>query len=126
LSSTIPRCATLVVRLGLLSCAATAQCTLQVYARCHHMQHMLPPGKIILPAAHFCRWSWGRVPNLALQEEMTFKGVVFNEMKGVYSSPDSVYYKAVQESLFPDNTYRCRFYWACAHIGHGGIGVSNL
>jgi hypothetical protein len=73
------------------------------------------------------------VPNLALQEEMTFKGVVFNEMKGVYSSPDSVYYKAVQESLFPDNTYRCRFYWACvganiaaADIGHGGSDVSNL
>ena len=30
-------------------------------------------------------------------EEMTFKGVVFNEMKGVYSSPDSVYYRVVQQ-----------------------------
>ena len=27
-------------------------------------------------------------------------------MKGVYSSPDSVYYRVVQQSLFPGNTYR--------------------
>jgi presequence protease len=38
-------------------------------------------------------------------EEMSLKGVVFNEMKGVYSSPDSVFYRAVQRALFPDNTY---------------------
>lgn len=37
---------------------------------------------------------------------MTFKGVVFNEMKGVYSSPDSVYYRCVQQSLFSENTYQ--------------------
>ena len=30
---------------------------------------------------------------------------MFNEMKGVYSSPDSVNQRAVQHSLFPDNTY---------------------
>jgi len=40
------------------------------------------------------------------EDDLSFKGVVFNEMKGVYSSPDSVYYRAVQQSLFPDNTYR--------------------
>lgn len=33
--------------------------------------------------------------------------MVFNEMKGVYSSPDSVFYRVVQQALFPDNTYRC-------------------
>jgi len=32
---------------------------------------------------------------------------VFNEMKGVYSSPDSLFYRAVQQALFPQNTYRC-------------------
>ena len=37
--------------------------------------------------------------------EMTFKGVVFNEMKGVYSSPDSVLARECQQALFPDNTY---------------------
>lgn len=40
-----------------------------------------------------------------MQDEITRKGVVFNEMKGVYSSPDSVNQRAVQHSLFPDNTY---------------------
>ena len=34
-----------------------------------------------------------------------FKGVVFNEMKGVYSSPDSLLAEYSQHSLFPDNTY---------------------
>jgi len=37
--------------------------------------------------------------------EMTFKGVVFNEMKGVYSSPESVLQRECQQALFPDNTY---------------------
>ena len=45
------------------------------------------------------------MPSACLQDEVTFKGVVFNEMKGVYSSPDSVNMRAVQQSLFPDNTY---------------------
>jgi Zn-dependent M16 (insulinase) family peptidase len=36
---------------------------------------------------------------------MTYKGVVFNEMKGVYSSPDALLGKLSQESLFPDNEY---------------------
>jgi len=43
---------------------------------------------------------------LHTQDELSFKGVVFNEMKGVYSSPDSVFYRAVQQALFPHNTYR--------------------
>lgn len=36
---------------------------------------------------------------------LSYKGVVFNEMKGVYSSPDSVLAEASQQSIFPDNTY---------------------
>ncbi|WP_054651912.1 insulinase family protein, partial [Salidesulfovibrio brasiliensis] len=36
---------------------------------------------------------------------MTYKGVVYNEMKGAYSSPDSLLYEYSQQSLFPDNTY---------------------
>ena len=38
-------------------------------------------------------------------EPLTFKGVVFNEMKGVYSSPDSVNARVTQQALFPDNSY---------------------
>jgi hypothetical protein len=37
--------------------------------------------------------------------ELTFKGVVFNEMKGVYSSPDSVLGREIQQALFPSNAY---------------------
>lgn len=36
----------------------------------------------------------------------TFKGVVYNEMKGVYSSPDSVLAESSQQAVFPDNIYR--------------------
>jgi len=38
-------------------------------------------------------------------EPLTYKGVVYNEMKGVYSSPDSLLYRQSQQSIFPDNTY---------------------
>ena len=36
---------------------------------------------------------------------LVYKGVVFNEMKGVYSSPDGVLGRYIQQSLFPDITY---------------------
>jgi presequence protease len=36
---------------------------------------------------------------------LIYKGVVFNEMKGAYSSPDSVLSEYSQRSLFPDSTY---------------------
>ncbi len=36
---------------------------------------------------------------------LTFKGVVFNEMKGAYSSPDNLLGRYSQQSLFPDNAY---------------------
>ena len=41
----------------------------------------------------------------APQEPLTRKGVVYNEMKGAYSSPDSLLYEYSQQSLFPDTTY---------------------
>ncbi|HEY3311773.1 MAG TPA: insulinase family protein [Anaerolineales bacterium] len=36
---------------------------------------------------------------------LTLKGVVFNEMKGAYSSPDDMLSDKSRSSLFPDNTY---------------------
>ena len=36
---------------------------------------------------------------------LNYKGVVFNEMKGNYSSPDNVLSEYSQQSLFPDTTY---------------------
>src|SRR5690606_30039589 len=41
----------------------------------------------------------------ASQAPLSFKGVVFNEMKGAYSSPAAVLGKASQLSLYPDTTY---------------------
>ncbi|CAA0807546.1 Presequence protease 2-chloroplastic/mitochondrial [Striga hermonthica] len=38
-------------------------------------------------------------------EDIIYKGVVFSEMKGVYSQPDSILDQASQQALFPDNTY---------------------
>jgi len=37
---------------------------------------------------------------------LSYKGVVFNEMKGQYSSPDTLIAKYAVESLFPDTIYR--------------------
>ena len=36
---------------------------------------------------------------------LSYKGVVFNEMKGAYSSPDNVLSEKSLQSLFPDNPY---------------------
>jgi len=36
---------------------------------------------------------------------LTINGVVYNEMKGAYSSPDEMLQNAIYKSLFPDNTY---------------------
>jgi Zn-dependent M16 (insulinase) family peptidase len=38
-------------------------------------------------------------------EPLTYKGVVFNEMKGAYSSPDNLMGRYVQQSLFPKHVY---------------------
>jgi len=40
-----------------------------------------------------------------LEAPLTCKGVVYNEMKGVYSSPDSLLLERSQQALFPDTTY---------------------
>jgi Zn-dependent M16 (insulinase) family peptidase len=34
-----------------------------------------------------------------------YRGVVYNEMKGVFSTPESVLFRKIPESLFPDTTY---------------------
>ena len=36
---------------------------------------------------------------------LAFKGVVFNEMKGAYSSPDNLLGRVTEQSLFPDTVY---------------------
>jgi len=41
----------------------------------------------------------------AKDEPVTYKGVVYNEMKGVYSSPEGELDYQINKILFPDNTY---------------------
>ncbi len=39
------------------------------------------------------------------EDELTINGVVYNEMKGAFSSPDDVMARAQMEGLYPDTTY---------------------
>jgi Zn-dependent M16 (insulinase) family peptidase len=38
-------------------------------------------------------------------DELSIKGVVYNEMKGAFSSPEGVLMRKIQQSLFPDTPY---------------------
>lgn len=40
-----------------------------------------------------------------VEAPLTYNGVVFNEMKGVFSSPDQILARTIQHSLFPDTAY---------------------
>jgi Zn-dependent M16 (insulinase) family peptidase len=37
--------------------------------------------------------------------ELSVSGIVYNEMRGAYSSPDTLMYKAIQENLYPETPY---------------------
>ena len=39
-------------------------------------------------------------------ETLSIKGVVYNEMKGAFSSPEQILFGKIEESLFPDTIYR--------------------
>lgn len=39
------------------------------------------------------------------EDELKINGVVYSEMKGALSSPDSIIYENMQQKLYPDNTY---------------------
>lgn len=47
-------------------------------------------------------WSY-KLDNI--DDELTISGVVYNEMKGAFSSPDSVLYRHVRHTIFPENEY---------------------
>ena len=42
-----------------------------------------------------------------LEEEITYNGVVYNEMKGASSSPEQVLFRQIQAGLFPNHPYGC-------------------
>ncbi len=39
--------------------------------------------------------------------ELTYNGVVYNEMKGAYSSPETVLFQQISRALYPHTTYSC-------------------
>ncbi|MDW7670378.1 MAG: insulinase family protein [Bacillota bacterium] len=39
------------------------------------------------------------------EDPLHIKGVVYNEMKGAFSSPEQILFRKIQESLFPDTPY---------------------
>lgn len=39
------------------------------------------------------------------EDELTINGVVYNEMKGAFSSPDDVLYREIMNSLYPNTSY---------------------
>ncbi|HWT26896.1 MAG TPA: insulinase family protein, partial [Mobilitalea sp.] len=39
------------------------------------------------------------------KDDLKYNGVVYNEMKGAFSSPESMLYRLIQNSLFPDTAY---------------------
>ncbi|MCP4420785.1 MAG: peptidase M16 [Chloroflexi bacterium] len=41
-----------------------------------------------------------------VDDPLIYKGVVFNEMKGAYSSPEGVLYRYTKQAMFPDNAYQ--------------------
>ena len=46
---------------------------------------------------------------------LTYNGVVYNEMKGAFSSPESVLDRVVLNTLFPDTSYACLLYTSLLH-----------
>lgn len=41
-----------------------------------------------------------------VEKEISYNGVVYNEMKGAYSSPDRILMHKIQSVMFPDNAYQ--------------------
>ena len=44
-------------------------------------------------------------PAQADQDQLVYKGVVYNEMKGAMSSPDQVMVRSILKAVYPDTTY---------------------
>lgn len=42
----------------------------------------------------------------SLKDDLAIQGIVYNEMKGAYSTPDSILFDKITQTLFPDTIYR--------------------
>lgn len=41
----------------------------------------------------------------SVDEDLTYKGVVYNEMKGAFSSPEQILFRNIQQTIYPDTPY---------------------
>jgi Zn-dependent M16 (insulinase) family peptidase len=58
----------------------------------------------LITANHLAQEGWHyELENM--DDELRYRGIVFNEMKGAYSSPDGALYRFSNQTLFPDNAY---------------------
>ena len=60
------------------------------------------------------------------EDEITYNGVVYNEMKGAYSSPEDVLDREILNALYPDTPYGFesggdpQYLWHCERLHSGG------
>lgn len=59
----------------------------------------------LIPEHVFRQEGWRLEPAPDAPQGYAFKGVVYNEMKGAYSSPDAQLHEKAQQTLFPDTLY---------------------
>ena len=60
----------------------------------------------VLKNENFFRQEGWRYELFNKEDPIIYNGVVYNEMKGAFSSPDSVLSRQVMHNLFPDNCYQ--------------------
>lgn len=58
----------------------------------------------LIPPEVFSQEGW-HLHQESLDSPLEIRGVVYNEMKGAYSSPERLLFETVQQSLFPDHPY---------------------
>lgn len=51
-----------------------------------------------------------------MEDPIEYKGVVYNEMKGAFSSPEEIGFRMIKETVFPDTTYAHESGGAPKHI----------
>ena len=51
-----------------------------------------------------------------IEDPIEYKGVVYNEMKGAFSSPEEIGFRMIKETVFPDTTYANESGGAPKHI----------
>ncbi len=86
------------------TCYPVASCHLQDFYNLIdvYMDAVFHP---LLPEHVFRQEGWRLTPSEDAPHGLEMQGVVLNEMKGAYSSPDAVLHERAQQSMYPDTIY---------------------